>query len=64
MLEVTRLISRGEACRLLGIGYDTLLREVKEGRLPVIRLGRRRIMFDRADLLDYIERCRTTGGSS
>ena len=43
-----------EACRVTGIGRTTLYALVKEGRLPILHLGRR-TLIRRTDLERLIE---------
>jgi excisionase family DNA binding protein len=58
MNTVTRLTPM-EACEFLGCGYDFLMSEVRKGRLPHFRLGRR-VMFTREKLAEWIQRQQDT----
>jgi excisionase family DNA binding protein len=49
-----RLISRKAAAAFLGISERLLWTISHEGRIPVVRIGRK-LLYDRADLVDFIE---------
>lgn len=49
------LIKQKEACERLGISRVTLIREINEGRLRYVLVGKRR-KFKPEDLTNYIER--------
>lgn len=50
-----KLICRKEAQFLLGIGGTTFFKWLKEGRFPVVRLGRRCIRFWLYDILAFAQ---------
>lgn len=50
IIEVNALLSRKEACSLLGISLPTLSKYVASGKLPYSRIGKK-ILFDKALLL-------------
>ena len=52
-----RLLSASEAARYLGIAEETARAWGRQGRLPVVRLGRR-MLFDRRALDALIDRQR------
>ena len=52
------LISVQEAARRLGMSYWTISRWTQEGRVPSVRLGRRRLIVE-SDLQTLIDRART-----
>ena len=49
------LIKQSEACEQLGISRVTLIREITEGRLRYVLVGKRR-KFKPEDLTSYVER--------
>jgi excisionase family DNA binding protein len=60
------LITQGEACKLLGVSRDTLIKEIEAGRLRYVLVGKRR-KFKPSDLPAYIERqgrgCEASSGA-
>ncbi len=53
-------LSIAEATRIIGIGRSTLYSVIKEGRLPVRKLGKRTLIL-RADLERFIATLPTKG---
>jgi len=51
--DTTGCLSLAEAARYLAIGERTLRREVADGRVPHVRLGRR-IVFPKRQLDDWL----------
>ena len=58
MTALRGLFNAKEAARILNICPKTLRREVSEGSLPFIRVGKRQ-KFDPRDIQHYIEKRRT-----
>jgi len=54
----SKRLSVRQAQEYLGIGRTTLHEEVKAGRIPVIRIGRR-LLFDSRDVDVYLAACKT-----
>lgn len=62
MEPITRL-TPDEACAFLGCRYDFLLKEVRAGRVPHYRLGKR-VMFTREALSAWIAEQEKKSGCS
>ena len=52
--KAKRLYSRKEAAEFLGISLSTLIRLIKRGVIPTVKIGARRLI-DRQDLDRYVE---------
>ena len=53
----TSMLNSHEACEFLGIAYSTLLKAVKEGKIPHYKPGsgkNSRLFFDKDELLQYL----------
>ena len=55
------LLRVGEAAAILRVSDTTALREMKAGRLPFVRIGRRRMFVRAADLREFIHNQRSVG---
>ena len=49
-----RLLRIPEAARLLGMGRTTVYQMIREGRLPVVRLGKRGVRIPISALTNWI----------
>jgi excisionase family DNA binding protein len=52
------LLTLAEAAKLLAIGERTLWRLTDDGEIPVVRVGRRGVRYDRRDLVAWIDRAK------
>jgi len=52
--KTKRLYSRKEAAEFLGISLSTLIRLIRRGVIPTVKIGSRRLI-DREDLDRYVE---------
>ena len=52
------LLDEREAAALLGIGARTLAEARYAGHVPFVRLAGRRVLYDRRDLLGWIDRAK------
>ena len=50
-----RLLTQQQLCKQLGIGDHTVRRLRSEG-LPFVRVGKRRMMFDVAEVVEWLKR--------
>jgi excisionase family DNA binding protein len=57
--ELSKLLTKEAVGEILGKHPRTVIGLAKAGELPAIRLGRRTVRFDPADVQDYIDRHRT-----
>lgn len=57
-----RLLTLQDAARQLAIGGRTLRALVAAGIIPVVRVSRRRLAIDPADLAVYVAKRRVVGG--
>ena len=55
-----RCLGQAEAARYLGISIRTLATHTRDGMIPSLRLGGRRL-YDRRDLEELVERLKKTG---
>ena len=49
-------INTKEVQQLLGVCYNTLRRVVEEGHLKPVRINQRRVRYNKADVIRYLER--------
>jgi len=57
-------LREGHAASYLSVSPRYLRKLVALGRVPIFRLGRRAVLFRRADLDAAVARCRVAGSSS
>jgi excisionase family DNA binding protein len=58
-----RYLNTAEAADYLGISKGTLYNLMSAGNIPLVRIGARRIRFDRADLDRWMERHKERGAT-
>lgn len=58
--QLPELLSIAEAARILRISERKVYLLVKGGELPAVRLGKRCLRFDAADLAAFVERSKTS----
>ncbi len=54
MANETMALTTVEAAREMRISVNTLLRWVAEGKVPAVRLGGRKLLFSRAEILKLV----------
>jgi excisionase family DNA binding protein len=57
-MECNELVRVGEVARLLGVTPWTIRAWVKAGRLPVLRLSKRTLRFDAAEVMRAVRKSR------
>lgn len=55
---MTDLLTKDEAAKWLGFSVDTLDEIIRQGKIPIYRLGKRLVRVHREDLVRYVESCR------
>ncbi len=60
MVKLQQLVTINEACEMLRISRPTLFAHMHSGKLPSVRIGKRRL-FVVDDLAEFIERNRVNG---
>jgi len=61
--DTRRYLSIEETAKYLGISKNTLYKFMSAGNIPLVRLGARRIRFDKADLDRWMERHKERGAT-
>ncbi|MBE3096958.1 MAG: helix-turn-helix domain-containing protein [Planctomycetes bacterium] len=57
-MQTEALVKIGEVARMLGVTAFTIRAWVKAGRLPVLRLSKRTVRFDAAEVMRTIRKRR------